>query len=73
MSDTREIFKGSNHYSDLLDSFTNEDEPKIQFNDKTKEISEAIFFHICKMKYAGWRHKINFKRNPLLFAPRIDD
>ena len=53
------IFRGSEYYSDLLDSFYSK--AALQDGD-IKDISEAIYFHICKMKYAGWRHRVRFKR-----------
>jgi len=61
MHNTIDIFKGSEYYSNLLDSFTQNNIIDIKSN--TLPISEAIFFHICKMKYAGWRQRINFKRS----------
>ncbi len=61
MSDSIRIFEASKHYSALLDSFSCDE--KLKVNLDSTGISEAIYFHICKMKYAGWRHRINFKRN----------
>jgi hypothetical protein len=63
MTDTVAILQASKHYSDLLDSFTNNSKLNIQSYKDTTVISEAIFFHLCKMKYAGWRHRVNFKRH----------
>lgn len=60
MNDAIKIFKGSKHYASLLDSFTCEHKLNVDLGGTA--ISEAIFFHICKMKYAGWIHRINFKR-----------
>jgi hypothetical protein len=57
-----EIFKASKHYSDFLDSFSCDSKLNFQLFNKTTVISEAIYFHICKMKYAGWRHRVKFKR-----------
>lgn len=59
MTDAIKIFKGSKHYSELLDSFSCG--ATLERGDN-KDISEAIYFHIFKMKYAGWQHKVNFKR-----------
>lgn len=59
--DSMNIFKASGHYSNLLDSFSCEE--KLNPDLTKQDISKAIYFHICKMKYAGWRHRINFKRN----------
>lgn len=58
--DTLNIFKASGHYSNLLDSFSCAD--KLQVDLSKTDVSKAIYYHICKMKYAGWRHRINFKR-----------
>ena len=63
MPDIIEIFKASKHYSDLLDSFSSKSKLDIKSFKETTVISEAIYFHICKMKYAGWRHRVNFKRH----------
>lgn len=53
-----DIFKGSVYFSKFLNSFyTNE---KIEL--KNNLVSRAIYYHICKMKYAGWKHRINFNR-----------
>lgn len=62
MSDIIKIFKASKHYSDLLDSFSCDSKLDLQSYNGLG-ISEAIYFHICKMKYAGWRHRVNFKRH----------
>ena len=59
MTDAIKIFKGSEHYSELLDSFSCG--ATLERGDN-KNISEAIYFHICQMKYAGWRHRVNFNR-----------
>ena len=59
--DAIEIFKGSYYYSNLLDSFYSD--VKLDSDFKGTAISEAIYFHLCKMKYAGWRHRVNFKRS----------
>lgn len=58
--DTINIFKASGHYSDLLDSFTCPDKLLVDFD--KKEVSKAMYYHLCRMKYAGWRHRVNFKR-----------
>lgn len=52
----------SKHYEELFNSFICKKKlTNINFN-KTK-ISEAIFYHLCKMKYSGWKHKIYFHRH----------
>lgn len=61
-SDAIKILKASSYYSDMLDSFSSDDKLNDVNLDDTA-ITEAIFFHICKMKSAGWRHRINFKRS----------
>jgi hypothetical protein len=58
--DALNIFKASGHYSNLLDSFSCDEKLNVDYS--KVEVSKAIYFHICKMKYAGWRHRINFKR-----------
>ena len=55
-----QVFRASIHYSDLLDSFSCNEKLDVRPDDTV--ISEAIYFHICKMKYAGWRHRVNFNR-----------
>jgi hypothetical protein len=55
------IFKGSELYSQLLDSFT--DNPKITVDLTSNEISKLIYLDLARMKHAGWRMKINFKRH----------
>lgn len=60
VTDATEILPVSRHYSELLDSFSTE--KRLQPDLQSREISEAMFFHICKMRYAGWRHRINFGR-----------
>jgi hypothetical protein len=57
---TRDIFKGSDFYSKLLDSFSESDKLTVDLN--SNEISKAIFYHTCKMKHAGWRMRVDFKR-----------
>lgn len=61
MDDSIKIFEASKHYSALLDSFSRSEKLDVDLNSTV--ISEAIYFHICKMKYAGWRHRVNFKRH----------
>ncbi len=62
MPDTIEIFEASKHYSNFLASFSSNSKLSVQSYNKTTIISEAIYFHICKMEYAGWRHRVDFKR-----------
>lgn len=51
----------SDLYANTLDSFHVEE--KLKDIDLTSNaVSKAIYFHLCKMKYAGWRHRISFKR-----------
>ncbi|NTV50993.1 MAG: hypothetical protein HGB32_16070 [Geobacteraceae bacterium] len=61
-----DMLDASQHYSDLLDCFSRKFEPTIVKPDSYLSgtaVSEAIFYHICKMKHAGWRHRVNFKRH----------
>lgn len=55
-----EIFNGSTHYKHFFNSFLS-DKKLIVDLDK-KEVSEAIYYHLCKMKYAGWCHRVQFNR-----------
>lgn len=55
------LFKGSDLYSELLDSFSTKEKLIVDFN--SSEISKAIYFHLCKMKHAGWKMRIDFKRS----------
>lgn len=55
------LFKGSNLYSQLLDSFTITEKIDQSLLD-TNAISKTIYLDLAQMKYAGWRHKINFSR-----------
>ncbi len=61
MVDTFKIFAGSAHYENYLNSFTCERKLTVDL-DRT-DISEAIFFHLCKIRYAEWKHMINFSRH----------
>ncbi len=60
MNNAIKIFNASKYYSDLFDSFSCDDKLNVNLDDTV--ISEAIYYHICKMKYAGWRRRVNFKR-----------
>lgn len=60
MTNAIRILTASKHYTELLASFSTNEKLKVDLNDR--ELSEAIYFHICKMKYAGWRHRVDFKR-----------
>jgi hypothetical protein len=60
MTTPKNIFNGSELYTLLLDSFSTNDKLTVDFN--SNEISKAIFFHTCKMKYAGWKMRVDFKR-----------
>jgi len=52
----------SDHYEKALASLSEKKKLDSIEYDKNK-ISEAIYFHLCKMKYSGWKHRINFKRH----------
>jgi hypothetical protein len=60
MTSAQDIFKGSDFYSKLLDSFSQSEKLTVDLN--SNEISKAIFYHTCKMKHAGWRMRVDFKR-----------
>lgn len=55
-----EAFTGSRLYSNFLNSFVIN--KKIKVDLKSTDVSEAIFFHYCKILLSGWRHKRNFNR-----------
>jgi len=55
------IFKGSDLYGELLDSFTIIEKIDHSLLD-TDIISKSIYLDLVKMKFAGWRHRVNFKR-----------
>lgn len=61
-ADAISAFRGSKLYSDLLDSFTAVPQMDIRAFHGTTAISEAMYFHMCKMRYAGWRHRVTFRR-----------
>lgn len=52
----------SSLYTELLESFSAKKHEKLNVNLNKTRISEAIYFHLCKIKYAGWKHRINFNR-----------
>lgn len=54
-------FKGSDLYSELLDSFSTTEKLDQTLLD-TNVISKTIYLDLVKMKFAGWRHRVNFKR-----------
>jgi len=60
MTNAIKIFNASKHYSDLLACFSTHEKLKVDLDGR--ELSEAIYFHICKMKYAGWKHRVDFER-----------
>jgi hypothetical protein len=60
LKDSIAAFDGSQHYAELLKSFSPKDKPRLADG---IHVSEAIFFHVCKMKHAGWRHKDAFNRH----------
>jgi hypothetical protein len=56
------IFKGSDLYSQLLDSFSVKEKiDNCQL--ETNNISKTIYLDLAKMKLSGWRMKINFRRH----------
>ncbi|MBS1593131.1 MAG: hypothetical protein JST90_02325 [Bacteroidetes bacterium] len=55
-----DILKASKFYSEMLDSFASS--AKIDVDYSATNVSKAIYFHVVKMKYAGWKHRVNFNR-----------
>ncbi len=60
LSKMKDILNVSEYYERLFQSFDNAD--KIDVDLSKTFISEAIYFHIFKMKYIGWKHRVNFNR-----------
>jgi len=56
------IFKGSELYSQLLDSFTINEKINVDLL-KSNRISKTIFLDLAKMKHADWRMKVKFNRH----------
>lgn len=54
------VFGPAAHYAKMFESFSVA--PKIVVDLNGTALSEAIYFHLCKMHYAGWHHRVNFKR-----------
>ena len=58
-----ELFQGSAYYKQFLESFLSMSvESELKPDLDKKDISYAIYFHLCKMKYAGWSHRVKFNR-----------
>lgn len=60
LNNALEIFNGSTYYKQFFNSFLSD--KKLIVDLEKKEVSQAIYFHLCKMKYAGWCHRILFNR-----------
>jgi type I site-specific restriction endonuclease len=41
---------------------TLETPPPVQYSAASRELSKALFCQLAKVKYAGWRHRVEFKR-----------
>ena len=52
--------KVSDYYCQMLSSFSEYE--KKEFNKEKRAISEAIYYHLCTMKFAGWKHRVRFNR-----------
>lgn len=53
-------FKGADSYAAFFESFR---QPARVTPDRDGQVmSEALFFHVCKMHYAGWHHRVHFGR-----------
>jgi hypothetical protein len=50
----------SQKYDEFLQSFSLDEKFTVDFNDT--KISEDIFFHLLKIKLAGWKYRVNFQR-----------
>lgn len=62
MTQEIEICNVSKLYSETLESLGRHTRLE-QINLSDTKISQAIYFHLSKMKYAGWKHRINFGRS----------
>lgn len=47
-------------YGDLYASLSQN--PRLQCDLESTHLSEALYYHLCRIKYAGWRHRVQFKR-----------
>jgi len=57
-----EICKISKYYTKTLEAL--DDVIKLfEIDYKKTNISEAIYFHLSKMKYVGWKHRVDFNRS----------
>jgi hypothetical protein len=53
-------FTGTPHYANFFASFAHRSAIKVDL--KRTDVSEALYYHMCKLHYAGWQHRIAFDR-----------
>jgi hypothetical protein len=54
------VCTASQHYSALFQSLENP--VQLDYKSEHQPISTALFYHLAKMRYAGWRHRVEFQR-----------
>ncbi|MFM0356464.1 hypothetical protein PQR12_23465 [Paraburkholderia nemoris] len=50
----------SSHYAEMFRSLS--DTPALTHQGDERAISKALYFHLAKIKHAGWRHRVDFRR-----------
>ena len=61
MSNAIEICRVSDFYEKMLEAFSGKDD-LVDFDINGNEISKAIYYQMCSMKFAGYKHRVNFNR-----------
>ena len=61
MSNAIDICKVSDFYEKMLEAFSGKDD-LVDFDINGNEISKAIYYQMCSMKFAGYKHRVNFNR-----------
>lgn len=58
-----EACNASQRYASFLGSLAPScDAKKLAYDRAEKPLSKALFFHLARMKHAGWEHRVQFKR-----------
>lgn len=60
--DPDSMYQISERYAQFLESFSPA-KPRLTYESGDTSISSAMYYNICQMKYAGWKHRVNFKRS----------
>lgn len=61
MSNAIEICRVSDFYEKMLGAFSGKDD-LVDFDINGNEISKAIYYLMCSMKFAGYKHRVKFNR-----------